>query len=571
MTLSHTSSLFRTAALMRRNGVTGVFLALVISVAGSAAAQPLDISDRHILDEWQEHLEKIDRPPFPISASTVDPQTGDTWLATWGSGLVRYSAGRFDVFNQFNSGVAGDLVFDVAVANGRIVAATIGGISAFAPTTESWSVYFPRRQTDTRNVWVHLSVREGTLYATSAIGEVQRYEAENDQWVDSGTVDPPRRGSGLLATKHIRRPRSARSALAIYGPRNRTIQLPGSPSQRAGDPARCDLAAVEIAVSMFGKTQKDRRSGIELVKVSSGYARYGWTLPEDDVVLFALNHRVGAVVGHLSPRLQPTLAEVVGRTGIGFVSTASLDVADQQALFTNPYAFRCYGAEKWGHRMLFDDLLPPDTPGRIAIVRSGAAFDDLHVGWWRDYAQRRGVEIVWEGVWRVECADIKALGKARPDVIVTWSDAESTVAIVDKVRGIGLKCPIVVSPACVRDDIGSLIDAPLGSLVSLDPLWDARAALLPRVEAEFQRAYTMQRFVATTSEHHTLDSFHGADHALYAIAKAGGNQPLVVQVLREMRDSAYGEEHFAQQHSPPVVSVARYEDGLWVRFKLQAK
>jgi hypothetical protein len=463
---------------------------------------------------------------LPVASNTavLDPQTGDTWIATWGSGLVRYSAGRFDIFDQFNSGVASDLVFDVAVLDGRIFSATIGGVSVFEPVAERWSLYFARHVEAQPDVWVDLDVHDGGLFATSSRGSVRRYEAEHKRWSDAGLSDPPRRPVASPRTSDV-----PYDALAIYGPRNRTIQLPGSPSRQAGDPARSDLVAVGNATT----------ASFKLLSVSGSYAGYGWALPEDDVAYFARNPRVGGIVGHLAPQAQPILNDVIAWSGIGFVTTAPLTDPEQAAVFANPFAFRCYGAEQQRHRMLFDHLTSSEDVGLVAIIQSGSAHDDLRPGWWLAHAARRGVKVV-----TVESHS--SFAGLRPDVVMTWQDAEATVGLVQRLREAGVDCPIVVSSACLRDDQMLLAPTPLGTLITIDVGGNAE-------------------------ERNVTDSYNGADHLSHAVAQANTSRSSVESVLRTMRDSGQGETHFEQKHSSPNVSVARLEDGRWVRFTIRAE
>jgi hypothetical protein len=84
-------------------------------------------------------------PLPPISALARDANTGDLWLGTWGRGLLRFSAGRFDRFDQLNSGLAGNMVFAVLVVDGRVWAATNGGLSVFNPRGDQWDLLVERR------------------------------------------------------------------------------------------------------------------------------------------------------------------------------------------------------------------------------------------------------------------------------------------------------------------------------------------------------------------------------------------------------------------------------------------
>ncbi len=84
-------------------------------------------------------------PRAVVSAIVTDPGSGDLWIGTLGSGLLRYSAGRIDRFTQFNSGIAGDQVLDVEFWNGRVWCATGSGVSSFDSRTGTWTLSLERR------------------------------------------------------------------------------------------------------------------------------------------------------------------------------------------------------------------------------------------------------------------------------------------------------------------------------------------------------------------------------------------------------------------------------------------
>jgi len=64
-----------------------------------------------------------------VTALALDQDTGDLWVAAYG-GLSRYSAGVFQNYTSLTSGLANDVVYDVAVQNGFVWAATAAGPSA---------------------------------------------------------------------------------------------------------------------------------------------------------------------------------------------------------------------------------------------------------------------------------------------------------------------------------------------------------------------------------------------------------------------------------------------------------
>jgi ABC-type branched-subunit amino acid transport system substrate-binding protein len=107
--------------------------------------------------------------------------------------LVRFSGGRFDLFDQRNSGLAGDLVFDVAAKDGLVWAATNGGISCFDPSESRWELYFEQRADKPQTVFATLCLDPiGTeyLYAGEWCGPVWRLNTTQDSWTQ---VKGPRR------------------------------------------------------------------------------------------------------------------------------------------------------------------------------------------------------------------------------------------------------------------------------------------------------------------------------------------------------------------------------------------
>jgi len=77
-----------------------------------------------------------------ILSIAVDPATRDVWVGTMG-GLTRISAGRFDIFTQFNSGLPNDVVFGVTVENQNVWVATTSGEARFRVRENAWDVYTP--------------------------------------------------------------------------------------------------------------------------------------------------------------------------------------------------------------------------------------------------------------------------------------------------------------------------------------------------------------------------------------------------------------------------------------------
>ncbi len=124
-------------------------------------------------DKWQ-HWRKADGLPIDwISAIAFDKNTRDLWIGTWGAGLVRYTAGRFDTFNQLNSGIAGNLVFDIAVEGRRVWIATNGGISCFDPASDTWALFEAKRADSVQEAYTSVASDGRHLWTTAWCGPLR--------------------------------------------------------------------------------------------------------------------------------------------------------------------------------------------------------------------------------------------------------------------------------------------------------------------------------------------------------------------------------------------------------------
>jgi hypothetical protein len=89
------------------------------------------------IKSWKE---KDGLPWRAVTALEVHPKTGELWIGLFGGGLARFSGGRFDHWNQLNSGLVNDVVYGIAVENDNVWAATTAGASRFTVTGE-WTIY----------------------------------------------------------------------------------------------------------------------------------------------------------------------------------------------------------------------------------------------------------------------------------------------------------------------------------------------------------------------------------------------------------------------------------------------
>ena len=64
--------------------------------------------------KWKTYTTKDGLAHNGVVSIDVSELTGDVWIGTLG-GLSRWSGGKFETFNQFNSGMPNDLVYCVIV------------------------------------------------------------------------------------------------------------------------------------------------------------------------------------------------------------------------------------------------------------------------------------------------------------------------------------------------------------------------------------------------------------------------------------------------------------------------
>jgi len=130
---------------------------------------------------WTEE----DGLPFRVvSAIDVDPQTGDVWLGLFGSGLVRFSGGRFDHFHQLNSGLVNDVVYGVCVENDHIWAATTAGASRYNTKTGEWTIY-TEKNAPMEEIWNYgCSYNDGKVFLGVWGSGVLEFDIATEQWKD---------------------------------------------------------------------------------------------------------------------------------------------------------------------------------------------------------------------------------------------------------------------------------------------------------------------------------------------------------------------------------------------------
>jgi len=137
--------------------------------------------------KWKTYTTEDGLPHNGIVSVDVCQATGDVWIGTLG-GLARWSAGKFEIFNQFNSGMPNDLVYNV-VCDGRDVwMATAGGAGHYDTFTKEWEI-FTEANAPMHEPWTYaLSVGDGKVFIAAWGGGVIEYNKATKTFRDY--VDP---------------------------------------------------------------------------------------------------------------------------------------------------------------------------------------------------------------------------------------------------------------------------------------------------------------------------------------------------------------------------------------------
>ncbi len=113
----------------------------------------------------------------------VSETTGDVWVGTLG-GLSRLSEGKFETFNQFNSGLPNDLVYNVCCYGKDVWVATGGGAGRYDTDSKQWEI-FTELNAPMHEPWTYaLSGGEGKVWIAAWGGGVIEYNTQTKQFRD---------------------------------------------------------------------------------------------------------------------------------------------------------------------------------------------------------------------------------------------------------------------------------------------------------------------------------------------------------------------------------------------------
>ena len=137
--------------------------------------------------EWKTFTKEDGLAHNGVLGLDVSPVTGDLWIATLG-GLNRYSAGKFDTYTQFNSGLANDVVYQVVCDGKDVWVATGGGASRLDTYTGEWSI-FTERNAPMHEPWTYgITSGNGKVFIAAWGGGVIEYDTKTELFRDY--VDP---------------------------------------------------------------------------------------------------------------------------------------------------------------------------------------------------------------------------------------------------------------------------------------------------------------------------------------------------------------------------------------------
>lgn len=137
--------------------------------------------------KWKTYTKEDGLAHNGIVSIDVSALTGDVWIGTLG-GLNRWSGGKFETFNQFNSGMPNDLVYNVFCYGKEIWVATGGGAGHYDTDSKQWEI-FTEQNAPMHEPWTYaLSAGAGKVWIAAWGGGVIEYNMRTKHFRDY--VDP---------------------------------------------------------------------------------------------------------------------------------------------------------------------------------------------------------------------------------------------------------------------------------------------------------------------------------------------------------------------------------------------
>ncbi len=118
-----------------------------------------------------------------VLAIDVSERTGDIWIGTMG-GLTRWSAGKFEIFNQMNSGMPNDLIYGVTCDEKDVWVATGGGAGKYDTHSKRWEI-FTEQNAPMHEPWTYgVCSGDGKIFIAAWGGGIVEYTKETKQFRD---------------------------------------------------------------------------------------------------------------------------------------------------------------------------------------------------------------------------------------------------------------------------------------------------------------------------------------------------------------------------------------------------
>jgi ligand-binding sensor domain-containing protein len=138
-------------------------------------------------NEWRTYSVEDGLAHPGVLSIDVSELTGDVWIGTLG-GLNRWSAGRFETFTQFNSGLANDVIYSVVCDGKDVWVATGGGAGHYDTFSGSWGIY-TERNAPMHEPWTYgVCAGGGKIFIAAWGGGVIEYNKKTGNFRDY--IDP---------------------------------------------------------------------------------------------------------------------------------------------------------------------------------------------------------------------------------------------------------------------------------------------------------------------------------------------------------------------------------------------
>jgi ligand-binding sensor domain-containing protein len=138
-------------------------------------------------DKWRTYTVDDGLAHRGVLSVDINEMTGDIWIATF-SGLNRLSGGKFETFNQFNSGLPNDVIYQVVCDGKDVWVATGGGAGRYDTYTKQWSI-FTEQNAPMHEPWTYgITKSKEKIYIAAWGGGVIEYDKRTGKFRDY--VDP---------------------------------------------------------------------------------------------------------------------------------------------------------------------------------------------------------------------------------------------------------------------------------------------------------------------------------------------------------------------------------------------